>query len=86
LRIVVAIPLAAVAFLLLALGVVDLATAAFGDTGDTSRDVPLLFGVLFVVFGGLCGFAAAGIWRRVGRSRSCPGTVASSANAAARSK
>jgi hypothetical protein len=65
-RRLVAIPIGAIAAFLLALGVIDLWIAAFGDTGDTSRQVPLVFGLLFLAPGIVFGIGSVVLWRRAG--------------------
>ena len=85
-RLLAGIPLAAIAAVLLALGVVDLWIAAFGGTGDTARQVPLVFGVLFVFGGVLCGLGALAVWRLAGRLRSGRPSAAPSGHSTARSK
>ena len=69
-RLLAVVPLAAIAAVLLALGVVDLWIAAVGDTGDTAREVPLVFGLLFVAVSVVCCLAAFGAWRLGGRLHS----------------
>lgn len=85
-RLLAGIPLAAIATVLLALGGVDLWIGAFGDTGDTAREVPLVFGTAFVAGGVLCGLGALGVWRLAGRLRPGRTTSAPSGHSTARSK
>ena len=66
-RVLIAIPLGAAGALLLCLGIVDLWIAAFGDTGETSLQVPLVFGLLFLAGATVFSLGAVTLWRRASR-------------------
>jgi len=56
--------LAALALLLLAGAALDLVDAARGTTGDTAREVPLVFGIAFVLVSLAFGWGAWTLWRQ----------------------
>jgi cytochrome bd-type quinol oxidase subunit 2 len=71
-RRVVAVVLGVVATWLLVGAAMELADAARGATGDTAREVPLLFGLVGVFVAAAVGIAAMRVWRSAGKAEPRP--------------